>query len=238
MVALAEKFSREANSSRTRTSQNRYGSRNPSPTLSLQPKNRGPARKNRVLSSKYLDDTTGWYYYGFRYYDSVLGRWPSRDPIGEEGGVNLYGFVGNRAENAIDAFGLLPGDRRWGGLIGLLLSVLSTGYLDDEPPEWEYVFVNEDLVCPPGQLVCTVEKRWEQAYADITRSLWVKPLVWSFRVWLYRRTTTVYACCCECGEAAESVTELRRRFVHHYLSWRPWDGYLYLELETQTAPCP
>lgn len=29
------------------------------------------------------------------YYDPVQGRWCSRDPIGEQGGVNLYGFVGN-----------------------------------------------------------------------------------------------------------------------------------------------
>jgi RHS repeat-associated protein len=37
------------------------------------------------------------YYYGYRYYDPVTGRWPSRDPIEEEGGVNLYGFVGNNS---------------------------------------------------------------------------------------------------------------------------------------------
>jgi RHS repeat-associated protein len=33
--------------------------------------------------------------YGYRWYDPVTGRWPSRDPIEEDGGVNLYGFVGN-----------------------------------------------------------------------------------------------------------------------------------------------
>jgi len=33
--------------------------------------------------------------YGFRYYDPVTGRWPSRDLIGENGGLNLYGMVGN-----------------------------------------------------------------------------------------------------------------------------------------------
>ena len=31
--------------------------------------------------------------------------WPSRDPIGEEGGVNLYGFVGNDCITAIDYLG-------------------------------------------------------------------------------------------------------------------------------------
>jgi hypothetical protein len=34
-------------------------------------------------------------YYGFRYLDPQTGRWTSRDPIGERGGANLYGFVGN-----------------------------------------------------------------------------------------------------------------------------------------------
>ncbi|PAW75658.1 MAG: hypothetical protein B9S38_00745 [Verrucomicrobiia bacterium Tous-C4TDCM] len=38
-------------------------------------------------------------YYGYRYYDPVTGRWPSRDPIEERGGINLYGFVGNDGVN-------------------------------------------------------------------------------------------------------------------------------------------
>jgi len=44
--------------------------------------------------------------YLYRYYDPLTGRWPSRDPIEEEGGVNLYGFVGNNALKAIDILGL------------------------------------------------------------------------------------------------------------------------------------
>lgn len=44
-------------------------------------------------------------YYGFRYYDSVTGRWPSRDPIGELGGLNLYGIVGNDLINMTDHLG-------------------------------------------------------------------------------------------------------------------------------------
>ena len=42
------------------------------------------------------------------YYDPVQGRWCSRDPIGENGGVNLYGFVGNSAPNMIDDLGRKP----------------------------------------------------------------------------------------------------------------------------------
>ena len=46
--------------------------------------------------------------YGYRYYDPVTGRWPSRDPITEEGGVNLYGFVQNNTNYWIDRLGLEP----------------------------------------------------------------------------------------------------------------------------------
>lgn len=45
-------------------------------------------------------------YYGYRYYDPATGRWPSRDPIEEIGGVNLYGFVGNDGVNVLDRLGL------------------------------------------------------------------------------------------------------------------------------------
>jgi hypothetical protein len=45
-------------------------------------------------------------YYTYRYYDPVTGRWPSKDPIEEEGGVNLYGFVWNDGVNLIDMLGL------------------------------------------------------------------------------------------------------------------------------------
>jgi integrase/recombinase XerD len=44
-------------------------------------------------------------YYGYRWYDPVTGRWPSRDPIEEQGGVNLYGFVGNDGVNYWDYLG-------------------------------------------------------------------------------------------------------------------------------------
>ena len=43
--------------------------------------------------------------YGYRYYNPQLGRWPSRDPIGEKGGVNLYGFVANNSINKLDYLG-------------------------------------------------------------------------------------------------------------------------------------
>ena len=44
-------------------------------------------------------------YYGYRWYDPQTGRWPSRDPIEEQGGVNLYGFVGNDGIDRSDYLG-------------------------------------------------------------------------------------------------------------------------------------
>ena len=51
--------------------------------------------------------TTGVTDYTYRYYDPVTGRWPSKDPIGENGGVNLYGFVGNNGVDYYDRLGLI-----------------------------------------------------------------------------------------------------------------------------------
>jgi RHS repeat-associated protein len=58
------------------------------------------------FSTKPQDHVTGLDYYGYRYYDPMTGRWPSRDPIGEKGGVNLYGFVGNDGINQADLLGM------------------------------------------------------------------------------------------------------------------------------------
>jgi len=44
--------------------------------------------------------------YTYRYYDPLTGRWPSRDPIEEEGGINQYGMVDNDAVNRFDVNGL------------------------------------------------------------------------------------------------------------------------------------
>ena len=42
------------------------------------------------FSTKYFDKETGFYYYGYRYYDPETGRWPSRDPIEENNNLNAY----------------------------------------------------------------------------------------------------------------------------------------------------
>ena len=57
-------------------------------------------------STKYFDSEIGLYYYGYRFYSPELMRWITRDPIGEEGGENLYAFCENSPVDAFDEFGL------------------------------------------------------------------------------------------------------------------------------------
>ena len=57
------------------------------------------------FSTKYHDPETGLYYYGRRYYLPPLGCWLSRDPIGEDGGLNLLGFCLNAPLIFVDAIG-------------------------------------------------------------------------------------------------------------------------------------
>ena len=70
----------------------------PSPSGNLSASARKIGSKNRRSRPRVA-------YYGYRYYDPVTGRWPSRDPIEEEGGINLYGFAWNAPTFAIDILG-------------------------------------------------------------------------------------------------------------------------------------
>lgn len=67
----------------------------------------GPAATSNPFrfSTKYTDDETRLLYYGYRYYSPSLGRWLSRDPIGEQGGLNLLTFCANGPINNADPRG-------------------------------------------------------------------------------------------------------------------------------------
>ena len=45
------------------------------------------------MSTKRSDFESGLVYFGYRFYVPHLGRWLNRDPLQEQGGINLYGYV-------------------------------------------------------------------------------------------------------------------------------------------------
>jgi len=58
------------------------------------------------FSSEYHNDITDLVEYIYRKYDSVMGRWINRDPIEEEGGLNIYGSTNNSPLSIYDNLGL------------------------------------------------------------------------------------------------------------------------------------
>ena len=56
-------------------------------------------------SSEVYDSELDLVYYNYRHYSADWGRWLSRDPIAEQGGLNLYAFVGNACSFKSDYVG-------------------------------------------------------------------------------------------------------------------------------------
>ena len=57
------------------------------------------------LQNQYFDEETGLHYNFFRYYEPDTGRFINQDPIGLDGGDNLYQFAPN-VQDWVDVFGL------------------------------------------------------------------------------------------------------------------------------------
>lgn len=90
--------------------------------------------------------------HAMRWYSPNTGRWLSRDPIQEEGGINLYAFVGNSPVNAIDLFGMYTKS-------GTTFSVdeceilIVYGHQDPGDP-WKFTFPPVGKAAGGGAIVC------------------------------------------------------------------------------------
>ena len=70
----------------------------------------------QTIGRYYHHEASGLELAMYRAYDAELGRWLSEDPLGEEGGLNLYEFVGNVPSTYVDDYGLQRRGGRTGGV--------------------------------------------------------------------------------------------------------------------------
>jgi|ERR1017187_7851646 RHS repeat-associated protein len=61
------------------------------------------------FTGQYYHVPSGLHLALYRAYDADTGRWLNRDPIGENGGLNLYDYVLNNSINTRDKLGLSSG---------------------------------------------------------------------------------------------------------------------------------
>ena len=116
------------------------------------------------FSTKFQDTETGLLYYGYRYYDPAWGRWINRDPIEEDGGLNLYGFCGNDGVNAVDAWGedFIAVGARTVKNTARLFNHMSIVYFESScNPKEEYEFSPKDFGKGDVSDVFGEYERWE-----------------------------------------------------------------------------
>ncbi|MDH5786259.1 MAG: hypothetical protein OEZ16_11730 [Chromatiales bacterium] len=128
------------------------------------------------FTSKELDEETGLYYYGARYYDPRTSVWQSADPIlgsyldGEPNGgvfmssnLSLYSYVANAPLTYIDPTGMYSVETLEGGSVNLVvvegdtLSGMMSDLYNGNGPSWQWAaernnLDNADLI-HPGQRI-------------------------------------------------------------------------------------
>jgi RHS repeat-associated protein len=80
------------------------------------------------FSTKLTDEETGLVYYGYRYYAPSLGRWINRDPIEDQGGLNLYVIVSDNPINHFDPMGA-EDEEDWDLDIRLAIAAEGSGFV-------------------------------------------------------------------------------------------------------------
>ena len=68
----------------------------------------GSTRTRYGYTGRERDAETNLYFYRARWYDPQAGRFISEDPIGLDGGINLFAYVENNPINLVDPSGLSP----------------------------------------------------------------------------------------------------------------------------------
>ena len=110
-------------------------------TVSDDPKANIPFR----FQGQYYDEESGLHYNRFRYYDPEIGRFVSQDPIGLQGGMNLFEYAPNPV-GWTDPLGLLSEWRRnWEARYGALPAGYQVHHII---PKEEMVLSSLRKLCP------------------------------------------------------------------------------------------
>jgi RHS repeat-associated protein len=154
------------------------------------------------FSSKEQMANSGLYYYGYRFYDPNLQRWPNRDPVKELGHFilrsrqsvqvgakeqNLYTFVRNAPGDRVDVLGL--DDRGW-PLNGV---VCNDCFAPGEYGTEVYVLINgQYFTLPAGQ--CTANDPVSGSVTDVD-GVWICPATGGCSFYAVKPNTAPFFAC-------------------------------------------
>jgi len=124
-------------------------------------------------------------YYGYRDYDATSGRWTARDPIAEQGGLNLYGMVGNAAVGRVDVLGMW--DREFvASKFNLTSSSPHTSNVPVPPPSSPPTLAPKPIKITPNE----IHENIYISYNSISSTKWVPAYILAYSMKLK----------CECVE--------------------------------------
>ena len=144
-------------------------------------------------NGKELDEDTGLYYYGARYYNAKIGRFVSQDPWGgdlkDPQSLNKYAYVRNNPMKYVDPTGMFnveTGEVEDGDTLESITSILNDEYgitltkskvAEVNGIENDEITVGAFLILPKQELVLIFDNKYLRAY-DINYRTYFWDLIW------------------------------------------------------------